>query len=100
MSSTWSSGIGKFKKKDPDHGKWWKKIKHLLYALGYPKKKCCGDEGCGCKAKLEQKAAPKALVQAVAKEVKPTVKSTGECKYCGKENCGATCKWALRANKD
>ena len=27
MSSTWSSGIGKFKKKDPDHGKWWVKIK-------------------------------------------------------------------------
>jgi hypothetical protein len=21
---TWSSRIGKFKKKDPDHGKWWK----------------------------------------------------------------------------
>jgi hypothetical protein len=27
MSSTWSTGIGKFKKKDPDHGKWWKWIK-------------------------------------------------------------------------
>ena len=24
---TWSSGIGKFPKKDPDHGKWWRKIK-------------------------------------------------------------------------
>ena len=27
MSSTWSSGIGKFPKKDPNHGKWGKKIK-------------------------------------------------------------------------
>ena len=27
MSSTWSSGTGKFVKKDPDHGKWWRKIK-------------------------------------------------------------------------
>jgi hypothetical protein len=30
MSSTWSSGIGKFKKKDPDHGKWWRIIKRWL----------------------------------------------------------------------
>ena len=27
MSSTWSSGEGKFLKKDPNHGKWWKKLK-------------------------------------------------------------------------
>ena len=27
--STWSSSIGKFKKKDPDHGWLWKKIKSL-----------------------------------------------------------------------
>ncbi len=25
--STWSSGHGKFLKKDPNHGIWWKKIK-------------------------------------------------------------------------
>ena len=30
MSGTWSSGIGKFPKKDPDHGKWWKTIKRWL----------------------------------------------------------------------
>ena len=30
MSSTWNSRIGKFKKKDPDHGKWWRKIKQWL----------------------------------------------------------------------
>ncbi len=33
MSSTWSSGIGKFHKKDPDHGKWWKKIKKWAEAF-------------------------------------------------------------------
>ncbi len=30
MSSTWSSGIGKFKKKDPDHGWLWRKIKQWI----------------------------------------------------------------------
>ena len=33
MSSTWSSGIGKFKKKDPDHGKWWRAIKNWFNKL-------------------------------------------------------------------
>jgi len=28
--STWSSRIGKFKKKDPDHGWLWKKIKNFF----------------------------------------------------------------------
>ena len=30
MSSTWSSGVGKFAKKDPNHGAWGKKIKHTM----------------------------------------------------------------------
>ena len=40
MSSTWSSGVGKFLKKDPDHGKWRRKIKGWFT----PKK-------CGCSYK-------------------------------------------------
>jgi hypothetical protein len=27
MSSTWSSGIGKFPKRDPEHGKLWRWLK-------------------------------------------------------------------------
>ena len=40
MSSTWSSEIGKFPKKDPDHGSWTRKIKHWFRKL--TKGKCCG----------------------------------------------------------
>ena len=40
---TWSSGIGKFKKKDPDHGKWGKKIVHWLCKVGL-----CRIDKCGC----------------------------------------------------
>ena len=40
MSSTWSSGVGKFPKKDPDHGSWTRKIKHWFRKL--TKGKCCG----------------------------------------------------------
>ena len=31
---TWSSGIGKFVKKDPNHGIWWKKIKNWWCSAG------------------------------------------------------------------
>jgi hypothetical protein len=48
MSSTWSSGIGKFKKPDPEHGKWWKKIKAFFKKLWPNKKKGCGNK-CKCK---------------------------------------------------
>jgi len=51
MSSTWSSGVGKFSKKDPDHGKWWRKIKALFSRL-WSKKKCCGGV---CKQNKKQK---------------------------------------------
>ena len=50
--STWSSGIGKFLKKDPDHGKWGRKIKHWLCKIGICNtKKCDCDchEGCSKK---------------------------------------------------
>ena len=63
-NSTWSSGIGKFKKKDPDHGKWWKKIKHWACKVGlcnldkckssYHKDKCCGG---GCKNHVKKEVA-------------------------------------------
>ena len=55
MSSTWSSGVGKFSKKDPDHGKWWRKIKALFSRL-WSKKKCCGGV---CKQNKKQKKATK-----------------------------------------
>lgn len=47
MSSTWSSGIGKFPKKDPNHGIWGKKIKHWVkhYWRKLTGGKCCGG-GC------------------------------------------------------
>ena len=50
MSSTWNSRIGKFPKKDPNHGWLWNKIKHdwnkAKCWLGF--KKCCGGK---CKNK-------------------------------------------------
>ena len=46
--STWSSGIGKFVKKDPNHGKWWKAIKRWLCKIGlYQNDKC----DCSCKGR-------------------------------------------------
>jgi len=42
--STWSSGIGKFLKRDPNHGKLGKKIKHWFCKIGLcniDKCKCC-----------------------------------------------------------
>ena len=75
--STWSSGIGKFVKKDPNHGIWWRKIKHWLCKVGLCnldsctcdchkdefikdeygrihklKKECCKKNGCKCKKQL------------------------------------------------
>ena len=60
--STWSSNIGKFKKKDPDYGWLWKKIRNWWCNVGLcnlntcTNKKnhkrdipnnCC-DKNCGC----------------------------------------------------
>jgi len=45
MSSTWNSGIGKFPKRDPDHGKWGEKIKTFFKKL-WPSKKCCKRNKC------------------------------------------------------
>ena len=50
-----SSGVGKFVKKDPNHGWLWKKIRHWFCAVGMCNlekckchcHKCCG-KGCGC----------------------------------------------------
>ena len=48
MSSTWSSCLCKFKKKDPNHGKWWKAIKRWLCKIGlYQNDKC----DCSCKGR-------------------------------------------------
>ena len=42
------TGIGKFAKKDPDHGKWLKKIKRWLRKVGlYQNNKCA----CSCKGR-------------------------------------------------
>ena len=43
IMGTWSSGIGKFKKPDPDHGKWGKKIIHWLCKVGL-----CNFDKCKC----------------------------------------------------
>ena len=43
MSSMWSSGIGKFPKKDPDHGNWWIKVRHWLCNWGL-----CNLDKCSC----------------------------------------------------
>jgi len=49
MSSTWSSGAGKFIKKDPDHGKLWRRLRHWFCKVGlcnFDKCKCdCHDKG-------------------------------------------------------
>jgi len=45
---TWSSGIGKFAKKDPDHGKWLKKIKRWLCKAGLYQNNQCA---CSCKGR-------------------------------------------------
>lgn len=48
--STWSSKIGKFQKKDPNHGWLWEKIKHWFCKVGLcnlNKCKC----GCHCKGR-------------------------------------------------
>tara|TARA_Y100000593_G_scaffold95087_1_gene199407 strand:+ start:4380 stop:4667 length:288 start_codon:yes stop_codon:yes gene_type:complete len=55
--STWSSGHGKFLKKDPDHGSWARKIKHWFCKVGLCNldkckcgcHKCCGNPSCKCK---------------------------------------------------
>jgi hypothetical protein len=41
--SIWSSGIGKFVKKDPKHGAWLRKIKHWLCRVGL-----CNLDKCNC----------------------------------------------------
>jgi len=51
MSSTWSSGIGKFPKKDPNQGKWGKKIKHWFCKVGLCNLSSCN---CDCHCKKEK----------------------------------------------
>ena len=55
----WSSGVGKFVKKDPNHGWLGNKIVHWLCKVGLcnldkckcdcHEKKCCKKGGCECK---------------------------------------------------
>jgi len=48
---TWSSGIGKFKKPDPDHGSLWRKIVKLWNRLRhwFCKVGLCNMNKCKCK---------------------------------------------------
>ena len=59
MSSTWNSGIGKFPKKDPNHGAWarkikgwWKKFKHRLCSVGL-----CNLDKCKCNCHCKGRSA-------------------------------------------
>ena len=45
MSSTWSSGHGKFIKKDPNHGIWGKKIKKFFNKFKLKLINFCGGPG-------------------------------------------------------
>ena len=62
MSSTWSSGVGKFVKKDPNHGSWGRKIKHWLCRAGlcnFDKCKCDCHEEVALKEEASAEEAPK-----------------------------------------
>ncbi len=63
MSSTWSSGTGKFPKKDPDHGKWWIKFKHWLCKVGL-----CNLDKCSCDCHDNPKGRSKAYFATAEKE--------------------------------
>ena len=68
-NSTWSSGIGKFKKKDPDHGWLWKKIRDWACGVGLCNFESCSNKEyhtnnlpsncrhgkCRCRSKKEKK---------------------------------------------
>jgi len=74
MSSTWSSGVGKFAKKDPSHGAWGKKIKHTMKKIWNKIKHWCCKVGlcnldkCNCDCHESPKGRSKAYY--------PTVKET------------------------
>ena len=63
MSSTWSSGVGKFMKKDPNHGNWWRKIKHWLCKVGL-----CNLDKCVCDCHDNPKGRSKAYFATAEKE--------------------------------
>jgi len=42
--STWSSGIGKFPKRDPEYGKWWSWLKNNWKAYWDASNKKCKDK--------------------------------------------------------
>ena len=41
---TWSSSIGKFKKKDPSHGRLWKKIRNWWCGVGLCNMNTCSNK--------------------------------------------------------
>ena len=67
MSSTWSSGVGKFVKKDPEHGNLWRRLKHWVCKVGlcnFDKCKCdCHDKGDDKKEGETQEEGPKPKVR-------------------------------------
>ena len=50
---TWSSGIGKFKKKDPSHGWLWRKIRHWMCDVGL-----CNFDTCKCECHNKKRDIP------------------------------------------
>ena len=73
MSSTWSTGHGKFLKKDPNHGKWGKRIKHWFCKVGLCNLNSCN---CDCHCKKENCCKEKkheAQAEEVIEEVKDEV---------------------------
>ncbi len=46
-----SSGHGKFLKKDPDHGRWWRKIRNLWCKWGLCNLDTCTNKDCKSRAK-------------------------------------------------
>jgi hypothetical protein len=67
MSSTWSSGIGKFPKKDPNHGNWWRKIRHWACKVGL-----CNLDRCVCDCHGNPKGRSKAYFVTAKKEELPS----------------------------
>jgi hypothetical protein len=58
--STWSSGMGKSVKKDPEHGEWarkiegwWKKFRHWLCDVGL-----CNLDKCKCNCHCKKRDIP------------------------------------------
>ena len=64
MSSIWSSRHGKFVKKDPNHGNWWRAIKHWFCKVGL-----CNFDSCTCHCHCKKEKCCKQEKHVVVDEV-------------------------------